>query len=129
MLPVTVKPAGVTVIAAVAVKLPLAALIVAVPRAAAVAKPVEVTEALAGLEEVHVTALVTFCWVPLLNTAVAVNCWVWPMVRKGAAGVMEIPSSVGAVTVRLVEALMLRLEALTAVVPGATPVAKPALVM
>ena len=57
------------------------------------------------------------------------NCWVKPFVIDGFAGVTAIDCSAAAVTVNVVEPLTAPEVALIVLVPAATPVASPALVM
>jgi hypothetical protein len=56
---------------------------------------------------------------------VAVNCWVFPAAREGLAGVTAIDTSTGAVTVSVVEPLILLIVALILDVPVVTPAARP----
>ena len=57
------------------------------------------------------------------------NCCVVPLAIDGLAGVTAIDSNVGAVTVSPVEPLIDPEVALIVVLPAATPVARPALVI
>jgi hypothetical protein len=59
---------------------------------------------------------------------VATNCWFWPIVTEGFAGVTEIDCSAGGVTVtvKAVEPLTELNAALTVVVPTVNPAASPA---
>ena len=59
----------------------------------------------------------------------AVNCCVAPLVMKGFAGVTAIETSTGAVTVKFVEPLIEPDAAEIVVLPVATPVASPTLVI
>jgi hypothetical protein len=81
--------------------------------------------------EVHVAVLVKFCVELSEKVPVAVNCCVVPFAIDGFAGVTAIDTSVGAVavTVRVVEPLMAPEAALIVVVPAATPVANPPVVI
>ncbi len=63
--------------------------------------------------------------VTLPKPEVAVNCCVWVNVTTAARGLIENP----AVTVRLVEPLIEPTAAWIVVLPGATPAAKPVLLM
>jgi hypothetical protein len=78
-----------------------------------------------GVEELHVAVLVRFCVLPLLYVPVAVNCCVVPMAMEGFAGVTAIDTSAGAVTVSVVEPVILPSVALIVDVPVFTPFAKP----
>ncbi len=49
-------------------------------------------------EELQIALAVMSVEVPSLNDAVAVNCWVWPVVREGFTGVTEIAVVVGGIT-------------------------------
>jgi hypothetical protein len=60
---------------------------------------------------------------------VAVNCCVAPVASEAFAGVTAIDTNTGAVTVRLVEPPIAPEVAWIGVLPAATPVAKPALVI
>src|SRR5262249_34246892 len=66
---------------------PLVALIVLVPAFTAVASPVALIAAVAGVPDVHVTVLVKSCVVPSLKVPVALNCFVPPTVTVGFGGV------------------------------------------
>jgi hypothetical protein len=69
---------------------PLVALIVEVPTFTAVAKPVALIVALAGVPDAHTTLFVT-SWVELsLNVPVAVNCCVFPAATDGFTGATAI---------------------------------------
>ena len=57
------------------------------------------------------------------------NCCVWPSVIEGVAGVTAIDERVGAVTVRIVEPVMEPDVAVIVVLPCATDVASPALLI
>jgi len=101
------------------------AVIVVVPAPTVVTRPELFTVATEVVEEFHVTPL-TKSWLdPSLYVAVAVYCWLMPMPRVKPTGVTEIELIVGAVTVRLVELLMLPRVAEMFVEPAATAVTKP----
>jgi hypothetical protein len=104
---------------------PSVALIVVVPAATPVATPPAVIVAVAVDDEAHVTAVVSSCWVPSLNVAVAVSAWVVPFAMDGNVGLTEIETSTAGPIVRFVEPTMLPSVALIVVVPWATPVATP----
>ena len=84
---------------------PEAALIVLVPAAAPVANPPALIVATLVVCEVHVAVLVRFCVELSEKVPVAVNCSVAPLAIEGFAGVTAIDTSVGAVTVSVVEPL------------------------
>ena len=69
---------------------PLVALIVDVPTFTAVAKPVTLIVAFAGVPDAHVTLFVMSCVELSLNVPVAVNCCVFPAATDGFAGVTAI---------------------------------------
>jgi len=64
-----------------------------------------------------------------LNVPVAVNCCVSPWAIDGFAGVTAIDCSTAAVTVSVVEPVTPPNIALIALIPGATPVASPVLLI
>ena len=85
--PVPPVTAPVTVSVAVELTGPLndvaEAVIKVVPGARAVTRPAAVTDATDGVDELHVTVLVTFWldrWEPFPNVPIALNCEVWPTV-------------------------------------------------
>ena len=101
------------------------AVIVVVPAPTVVTRPELFTVATEVVEELQVTPF-TRSWLdPSLYVAVAVYCWLKPMPRVKPTGVTEIELIVGAVTVRLVELLMLPRVAEIFVEPAATAVTKP----
>src|SRR5438874_5746511 len=57
--------------------------------------------------------------------AVAVNCCVMPMARVKSSGVTEIEEILGAVTVTVVDCMMLPRFAVTVAAPAPTPVTRP----
>src|SRR5579862_3854318 len=121
--------AGVTVRTVVPV-LPLSvALMLLVPVATPVASPPLVIVATESVAEAHVTWLVILTALLSLNVPVAVNCWVAPLVIEGLAGVTAIDTSVVGVTVNTVEPVTPFSTALMLLVPVATPVARPLLVI
>src|SRR5262245_17629124 len=95
------------------------------PPATAVARPVLLIVATAGVADAHVTTLVRFCVELSVNVPVAVNCRVWPFAMVGLAGVTATDCSAAAATVRTVEPLTPPNVAEMADVPVATAVAKP----
>jgi len=140
---VTVGAAGVTEIAeivfvpavtvkeALAVMPPAAALMVAVPAATAVAKPVASTLATAGLLEVQVTFDTSAPVDPSLYTAFAVNCCVAPTAIDAGVGTTEIDFTVTAPAVTLTwsEPVTPSNDAVTIELPAVTPVITPVLLI
>ena len=92
-------------------------------------KPPLVIVATEVVAEAHVTCDVRFCVLLSLKVPVAVNCCVRPFEIVGLAGVTAIDCNVAAVTVSTVEPVMLPSFALIVLVPVATPVARPPLVI
>jgi hypothetical protein len=103
--------------------------IVEVPAARALAKPLAVIVAVAGVAELQATLAVRFWVLPSLNVPVAVNCCVSPLATDGLTGVTAIDCRVAAATVRVVEPVTTPDVAVIVEVPTATPVAKPAAVI
>jgi len=106
---------------------PEVAVMVAVPAATAVAKPVLLTVAADGLEELQVTCLVMSKLVPSEYAPEAANCWVAPKGILGLAWVTDMEARVAEVTVRVVLPEMLPEAALMVAVPAVTAVARPML--
>jgi hypothetical protein len=78
------------------------------------------------LVALHVTAVVTFCVVPSVNVAVAVNACVVPSGMLGCAGVTATDTTVAAVTFRVAVALIPLGSAISIVlVPTPLDVARP----
>src|ERR1051325_4022368 len=98
---------------------------VGVPSAFEVARPPLPITARFVSEEVHVTVSVTFWLLLSVYVPVAVNCCVNPATTEGFAGVTAIETSLGAVTVSVVEPLTVPETAWIAVVPGERLVASP----
>jgi hypothetical protein len=101
------------------------ALIVVIPAATPVARPLVLMVAADVLDDAQVTWLVRFCVELSENVPVAVNCWVAPLPIEGLEGVTAIDARVGAVTVSAVLPLMLPSVAEIVVVPTPVPVASP----
>jgi hypothetical protein len=118
---------GATTVSVVLLEMPFkVAPMVVVPAAAAVAKPDELIAAVAGVPEVHVALVVTFCVVPSLYVPVAVNCSVAPVISVGFAGLIAIACSVASVTVSVAELLVTVPDvALIVALPTPAPVASP----
>ena len=131
--------AGVTAmedrVAAVTVKLavpdlPLkAAVMVAVPAALAVARPLLATVAVVVLEELQVTCEVIVWVVESEYVPVATNCWVVPATLVAVAGVTAMEDRVTAVTVRVAVPDLPLKAAVMVAEPAATAVARPLLLI
>src|SRR5690349_20402585 len=102
---------------------------VVVPEPTAVARPALLTVATPGLVELHTTVFVTSCVLPLVYVPVAMNCCVLPITTEALAGVTPIDTNAGSVTNRLEEPLIEPRVATIVVLPWATVVASPALLM
>ena len=76
-------------------------------------------------EDDHVATWVKSDAEPSENVPIAVNCRVPPFVTIGSIGVTSIDTSIASVTVSVVEPLTPINLALTWVVPGEIPVARP----
>ena len=96
-----------------------------VPFATAVASPTALMVATAVVVDVHVTELLKFCLLPSLYVPVAVNCCVVPAEMDAFAGVTAIDTSVGGVTVNVVDPLIDPDVAWIMVFPCDTLVANP----
>jgi len=107
--------------------LPEVAVIVAVPTATAVARPLMLTVATDVLDELQVTCVVIPRLVPSEYVPMATNCWVFPAGMLGLAGVTEMEDRVAEVTVRVVLPGIPAEVAVIVVVPAATAVARPLL--
>src|SRR5208282_4375088 len=101
---------------------PEAAAIAVCPGVRALASPPVLIVATAAVDELHIAVLVRFCVLPSLYVPVAVNCCVAPAAIEAFAGVTAIETSVGAVTVSVVEPLRLLVVGLTM---GGAPVFTP----
>jgi len=108
---------------------PDVACIVVVPKPAVVANPCEpdalLIVATLGADELHAAVLVRFCVLPSLYVPVAVNCCVLPTAIEAFAGVTAIDTSTGAITVSVVEPVILLIVALMLEAPVVTPLARP----
>jgi len=121
------RVAAVTVRVAVPI-LPLkAAVMVVVPAATAVARPLLLIVATPVLDELQVTCAVISRLVPSEYVQVAVSCWVLPTTLFAVAGAIAIESKVTVVTVRVVVSVTVPLVAVMVVVPAATAVTRPLL--
>jgi hypothetical protein len=121
------RVAEVTVRVVLAETAPEVAVMVAVPGAMAVARPLLLTVAANGLDELQVTCVVISWVVPSEKVAVAVNCWVVPPGTLGLAGVIAMEDRVAEVTVRVVFAETAPEVAAKVVVPAVRAVARPLL--
>jgi hypothetical protein len=108
-------------------KAPEAALMVAEPVATAVARPLPLTVATGGLDEVQTTCLVISWLVPSEYMPNAVNCWVAPTGMLGLAGVTDMEARVAEVTVRAVLPVIVPEAAVMVAVAATAVVAKPLL--
>jgi hypothetical protein len=126
---IDVSSAGATVSVVAPLTLPSVALMAVVPVPTPVARPDALIVATDVVAEAHVTWLVKFSVVLSENVPVAVNCCVKPLATLGSAGVTAIDSRIAALTVNVVEPVMLSSVALIVEVPVATPVAIPAAVI
>jgi hypothetical protein len=88
------------------------------------ARPAGLIVAMLGAEDFQVTELVRFCVLPSLNVPVAVNCVVAAMAIDELLEVTAIDSRVG-VTVSGIVPLTVPEVAVIVVLPTATPVARP----
>ncbi len=79
-----------------------------------------------GLEELQVTWVVISWLVPSENAPMATNCW---MVSTCKDGTIDREDKVAEVTVRIVLAEILPEAAVMVVVPAATPIARPLLLL
>jgi len=104
---------------------PEAALMVAEPVATAVARPLPLTVATDGLDEVQKTCLVRSWLVPSEYMPDAVNCWMAPTGTLGLAGVTDMEDRIAEVTVRVVLPGMVPEMAVMVAVPATAAVAKP----
>ncbi len=123
------RVAGFTVSEVDPVTLPDAAVIVVVPAATEVARPLEpaalLTAATPVLDELQVAEAVRSCVVLSENVPVAENCLVVPLAMLGLEGVTVMDTRVAGFTVSEVDPVTLPDVAVTVVVPAATDVARP----
>ena len=103
-----------------------AAVMVAVPGARAVARPLLFMRATAVLDELQVIACEAIVGlVPSEYRPVAVNCWEFPLERVGLAGVKDKENKAAAVTVRVVLPVIPLKAAVTVADPAAMVPAAP----
>ena len=107
--------------------IPEVAVMVAVPAATAVARPLPLTVATDVLDELQVTCVVTSRLVPSEYAPEAANCCVTPTGMLGLTGVTEMEDRVAEVTVRVVLPEIVPEAAVMVAVPAAKAVAKPVL--
>ena len=106
---------------------PEVAVIVVVPAATVVTKPLLLTVATEGSDELQAACEVKSWIVPSENVPVAANCCVACRGMLELAGVIEMEDKVAEVTVRDVLPEVFPKVAAMVTVPGVTPVARPAL--
>ena len=85
---------------------PEVAVTVVPPVASPVAKPLLLTVATPGVDDVQLTRPVTFCVLPSVKVAKALNCCVVPSGIAALVGVMVRATKAGALTVRAAEPLI-----------------------
>ena len=107
--------------------LPEAAVMIEVPAATAVARPLLLTVATKVLDELQVACVVMSWLVPSENDPEAANCWVFPTAMLGLAGVTEMEDRVAGVTVKVVFPEIVPEVAVMLAEPVATAVARPLL--
>jgi len=107
--------------------LPELAVMVVVPAAIAVARPLLLIVATDGFDELQVTCEVRSFVVPSENVPVAANGWVAPILILGTGGERDMEDRVADFTVRVVLPEILPELAVTVVVPAAAAVARPLL--
>jgi hypothetical protein len=106
---------------------PRVAVIVGIPAAAAVAKPVLSTVATDVRDELQMVCVVISKLVPSEYTPEALNCWVAPTRMLGLAGVTDKEARVAEVTVRVLLPEIVPEVAVMVAVPGAMALARPLL--
>ena len=104
----------------------MVAVIVVLPAATDVARPLLFTKATDALDELQVICMVTSWAVPSENVPVAVNCPEACRGRLGLTGVIDTEDkAAGGVTVRVVLPEIFPRRAVTVVAPGASDAARP----
>ena len=109
--------------------LPEVAVMVAVPGAMAMARPLLLTVATDVFDELQVTCVAISWLVPSEYVPMAANCWATPTGMIGLAGVTAKEERVAEVTVRAVLAEIPPEAAVMVAVPAATAVAMPLLLI
>jgi hypothetical protein len=98
---------------------------VAIPAATAVARPLLLTVATAALDDLQVTRVVIFWVVPSEYAPEAVNCFLFPTGTLGLAGVIDIEDRVAWFTLKVVLPEIRREVAVMVAAPAATAVPSP----
>jgi hypothetical protein len=124
-IPVGSAGLGVTVIASVPEIEPSFAVIVGVPLATPLTKPVALTVASLVFEDDHVTELERFCVLESVKVPVAVSCSVPPMTTMGVCGVTAMETNAAGPTVSNVEVFTLPDAAPMVLLPFTSEVARP----
>jgi hypothetical protein len=104
---------------------PEVAVMVAMPPATAVARPLLLTVATSVLDELQVTCTVVSWLVPSEYAPEAANCWVDPTCIFGLAGVTDMEDRVAEVTERVVAPEIVPEVAVMVSVPAATAEPRP----
>jgi hypothetical protein len=125
LMAIETRSAAVTVRTVEPVIPPEVALMVEVPVARLVARPVALTLAVEGVSEAQVALELRSCVCKSVNVPVAVNCCVVPNAIDGVAGVTAIDTSAAVVTASVVLPLIKPEVAVMRVVPTPALVAKP----
>ena len=99
--------------------------IVELPCVMLVAKPKLFMVATPAAEEFQVTVLERFCILPSVNAPVAVNCCALPSGMEGLVGVTAIETNAGAVTISIIDPLIVPDFAWIVVLPCEELDAKP----
>ncbi len=123
------RAAEVTVRVVLTEILPEVAVMVAVPGATAMARPLLVTVATDVFDEPQVTCVAISWLVPSEYVPIAANCWATPTGMIGLAGVTAREERAAEVTVRAVLAEIPPEVAVMVAVPAATAVARPLLLI
>ncbi len=120
-----IVPAKVTVKVVFSEILPEIAVMVAVPAATALARPLLLTFATDVSDELQSTSLVISWRVPSEYVPVAANCSVLPAGTLGLAGVNDTEDKMAEVTVKVVSPEISAEAAVMVAVPAVTAVARP----
>ena len=97
---------------------PMVPVMVVVPAATEVTRPVALTVATDGLDEVQVACPLTSELVPSENEPVSANCWVPPAGKLGVSGVTDTEAKVALVIVRVAAPDLPLKDAVMVAVPG-----------
>ena len=125
LMAIETSTAGVTVNAADPLIAPEAAVMLAVPLPALDTSPALLMVAVARVSDDHAAVAVRSIVLPSVNEPVAVNCWVVPSAMEALAGATVIETRAAAVTVSVVEPVMLPEVALIVAVPVPALVTRP----